>query len=223
MGRNSNGRSSIYEGSDGWWHGRVTVGIKDDGKPDRRHAMAKTKAEVTAKVRKLEKLRDEGRVPKAGQRWRVAAWLTFWLEHPLPAERIGEHLFRLRGRRARPPHPRNRRALARQANPRARRKALHEDDGQRAFGRNRAPRHRTIRNALNEAVRRGHIARNPVLLAKAPRLTDEETEPYTNGEVNRLLTVRTPQRLRWVIALALGYNRAKRSDLNGNMWTSKRA
>ena len=34
MGRNSNGRSSIYEGSDGWWHGRVTVGIKDDGRLD---------------------------------------------------------------------------------------------------------------------------------------------------------------------------------------------
>ena len=64
MGRNSNGRSSIYEGSDGWWHGRVTVGIKDDGKPDRRHVMGKTKADITAKVRKLEKLRDEGRVPK---------------------------------------------------------------------------------------------------------------------------------------------------------------
>lgn len=32
--------------------------------------MAATKAEVTAKVRKLEKLRDQGRVSKAGQRWR---------------------------------------------------------------------------------------------------------------------------------------------------------
>ena len=133
MGRNSNGRSSIYEGSDGWWHGRVTVGIKDDGKPDRRHAMAKTKAEVTAKVRKLEKLRDEGRVPKAGQRWRVAAWLTFWLENiALPAERLGEHAFRLRGGRARSPHPWNRRALARPARTRARRKALREDAAQRA-------------------------------------------------------------------------------------------
>ena len=81
MGRNSNGRSSIYEGRDGWWHGRVTVGIKDDGKPDRRHVMGKTKAEITAKVRNLEKLRDEGRVPKVGQRWRAAAWLTFWLEN----------------------------------------------------------------------------------------------------------------------------------------------
>ena len=34
--------------------------------------------------------------------------------------------------------------------------------------------HRTIRTALNEAVRRGHLARNPASLAKAPRLKDEE-------------------------------------------------
>src|ERR1700735_5358962 len=80
MGRNSNGRSSIYAGSDGWWHGRVTIGTKDNGKSDRRHVMAKTKTEVTAKVRKLEKLREEGRVPKAGQHWHVAEWLTHWVE-----------------------------------------------------------------------------------------------------------------------------------------------
>ena len=30
MGRNANGRSSIYENAEGW-HGRVTVGVKDDG------------------------------------------------------------------------------------------------------------------------------------------------------------------------------------------------
>ena len=66
--------------------------------------------------------------------------------------------------------------------------------------------HRTIRNALNEAVRRGHLARNPALLAKAPKLTDEETEPYTVGEVQRLLKVVAERRNgpRWVVALALG-------------------
>jgi len=104
MGRNSNGRSSIYEGSDGWWHGRVTVGIKDDGKPDRRHTMGKTKSDVTTKVRKLEKLRDEGRVPKAGQRWRVATWLTFWLENIAAPPNVSEN--------TRSPYPRNRCTLA---------------------------------------------------------------------------------------------------------------
>jgi hypothetical protein len=38
--------------------------------------------------------------------------------------------------------------------------------------------HRTLRAALNEAVRRSHLTRNPVLLAKAPKLDEEEVEPY---------------------------------------------
>ncbi len=35
--RQSNLRSSIYRGEDGYWHGRVTVGVRDDGTLDRRH------------------------------------------------------------------------------------------------------------------------------------------------------------------------------------------
>jgi integrase len=66
--------------------------------------------------------------------------------------------------------------------------------------------HRTLRNALNEAVRRGHLGRNPVLLAKAPKLTDEEIEPHGLDEIQRLLKAATERRngARWVVALALG-------------------
>jgi integrase len=49
--RQPNGASSVYLGKDGKWHGRVTVGVRDDGKPDRRHIERKTKAEVTRAVR----------------------------------------------------------------------------------------------------------------------------------------------------------------------------
>src|SRR3954471_10582091 len=81
MGRRPNGASTIYEGKDGKWHGRVTVGIKDDGKPDRRHVERKTEAEVIKAVRELERQRDAGRVRKAGQRYTVAQWLTHWLDN----------------------------------------------------------------------------------------------------------------------------------------------
>jgi integrase len=47
--------------------------------------------------------------------------------------------------------------------------------------------HRTLRTALNEAMRRGHLSRNPASLAKAPRLEEEEVEPYSVEEVQRLL------------------------------------
>src|SRR5690349_15491242 len=79
--RRPNGDSSIYEGADGRWHGRVTVGVKDNGTPDRRHVTGKTEAIVKRKVRALEKERDNGTLPKAGERWTVAKWLTHWLEN----------------------------------------------------------------------------------------------------------------------------------------------
>jgi integrase len=79
--RKPNGASSIYLGSDGTWHGRVTVGFKDDGSPDRRHVRGSSEAVVTKKVRMLERQRDAGTVARAGDRWTVAAWLEHWLEN----------------------------------------------------------------------------------------------------------------------------------------------
>jgi hypothetical protein len=36
--RAPNGASTVYYSEyDGRWHGRVTVGVLDDGRPDRRH------------------------------------------------------------------------------------------------------------------------------------------------------------------------------------------
>jgi integrase len=66
--------------------------------------------------------------------------------------------------------------------------------------------HRTIRTALGEAVRRGYLTRNPAALAKAPRLTEEEIEPYSIEDVRRILAAAAHSRnsARWAVALALG-------------------
>ena len=72
--RNDNGRSSVYKGKDGSWHGRVTVGRKPDGSPDRRHVRASTKAEATRKVRALEKSREEHAVPALDVSWSEGAF-----------------------------------------------------------------------------------------------------------------------------------------------------
>ena len=79
--RQANGRSTIYQGRDGYWHGRVIVGVTDQGKPDRRHVMSRSKSVVTARVRELEKKRENGSVPRPGVRWTVAGWLEHWLEN----------------------------------------------------------------------------------------------------------------------------------------------
>ncbi|MEV7445267.1 tyrosine-type recombinase/integrase [Streptomyces sp. NPDC091204] len=204
--RQPNGRSSIYLGKDGKWHGRVTVGVRDDGSPDRRHVERKTRAEVTTAVRKLEKEREAKTVRKPGKAMTVKAWLTHWIENvaPLTANdntmvgygvAVRRHLIPGLGAhrldRLTPEHIEIFYSKM-QAN------------GSKPATAHQV--HRTFRTALNEAVRRGHLGKNPVQLAKAPTTGDYEAEPYTVKEVQRLLKAASQHRnsARWAVALALG-------------------
>ncbi|QVQ51332.1 tyrosine-type recombinase/integrase [Spiractinospora alimapuensis] len=86
-GRAPNLRSSIYfSDSDGLWHGWVTMGVKSDGRPDRRHRKAQTEAEVTQKVQALEADRDAGRVTKTGRTPTVEQWFERWLTRVVSRE-----------------------------------------------------------------------------------------------------------------------------------------
>ena len=61
------------------------MGVKDDGTPDRRHVRSsKGEAEVTRKVRELERKRDPGNVERAGRPLTVEAWLNLWLDTIAP-------------------------------------------------------------------------------------------------------------------------------------------
>jgi integrase len=204
--RNPPGASSVYKGKDGYWHGRVTVGQRDDGRTDRRHVSAKTKGEVVTKVRKLEKQRDSGAVPQAGSKWTVARWFEHWLDsiarpslressynayriavnkHLVPA--IGKH----RLDRLQPEHLE--RLYRRMIESGARPATAHQV-------------HRTARAALGEAHRRGHVVRNAAALARPPRIQAAPVEPYTLEEVKAILAAAHERRnsVRWAIALALG-------------------
>ncbi|MFG2234939.1 tyrosine-type recombinase/integrase [Streptomyces sp. NPDC048723] len=204
--RQPNGRSSIYLGRDGKWHGRVTVGVRDDGTPDRRHVERKTRAEVTDAVRELEKQREVKAVRKPGKAMTVKAWLTHWIENVAPLTvndntmvgygvAVRRHLIPGLGAhrldRLTPEHIEIFYTKM-QAN------------GSKPATAHQV--HRTFRTALNEAVRRGHLGKNPVQLAKAPKTGDYEAEPYTVKEVQRLLKAAGRQRnsARWAVALALG-------------------
>jgi integrase len=216
--RQSNGRSTIYQGSDGYWHGRVIVGVTDQGKPDRRHVMSRSKSVVTAGVRELEKKRENGSVPRPGVRWTVAGWLEHWLEniarptirqssydayriavrvHLIPG--VGEH----RLDRLRPEHLERlyRRMIATGARP----ATAHQV-------------HRTIRTALGEAVRRRQVHENVATLAKAPKIEARELEPYSVAEVQRILSAARERRnaARWAIALSLGL---RQGEVLGLHWS----
>jgi len=76
--------------------------------------------------------------------------------------------------------------------------------------------HRTLRAALNEAVRLSHLPRNPVLIAKAPKLDSDDAEPYDVPEIQRLLEAAAKRRngARWALALALGLRQGEALGLS---------
>lgn len=216
--RQPNGASTIYLGKDGRWHGRVTVGVKDDGTPDRRHTSRKTKPEIYKAVKELEKLRDAGRVPKPGKPWTVKAWLEHWVENiaepvvsvnTIAGYRVAVRVHLTPGLGA---HRLNK---------------LEPEHIERFYKKMRAAgskpatvhqAHRTLRAALNVAVRRRHLTENPARLAKAPTVTEEEVEPYTLEEIARLLEAAAKRRhpVRWYLALALGL---RQGEALGLKWT----
>ncbi|MET9292300.1 site-specific integrase [Streptomyces sp. NPDC003077] len=215
--RQPNGASSIHQAKDGRWHGYVTVGVKDDGRPDRRHVTSKTRAEVTKKVRELERQRDAGTVRKAGQIWTVKTWLTHWVEN-IAAPSVGEytidgyrvavyhHLIPgLGAHRLDKLEPEHLERLYEKM----------REKGSAAGTAHQA--HRTVRTALNEAVRRRHLTTNPAAIAKAPKAEEEEVEPYSVEEVQRLLLEADKHRntAHWVIALALGL---RQGEVLGLKW-----
>ena len=212
MARQPNGRSSVYLGKDGYWHGRITVGLRNDGSPDRRHVMSRNKATVVQRVKDVENKREQGDLHKPGENWTVEQWLTHWLDeitapyvkvntlagyrvavnhHLIPG--IGKHKLT----KLKPEHLE--RLYLRMLKTETKSGTLTKPATAHQV-------HRTVRTALNEAVRRGYLTKNPATLARTPRIEETEVEPYTIEEVRRLFLSAATSRngARWVIALALG-------------------
>ncbi|MBM9505317.1 tyrosine-type recombinase/integrase [Actinacidiphila acididurans] len=209
--RKSNMESSIYLGSDGWWHGRVTMGVKSDGSPDRRHRRAKTEVEIRRKVKELEALRDRGRAPKAGRKPTVQKWMETYLtdiaslklrprslddywsktrNDIIPG--IGQH----RLDKLEPEHlERMYRAML--------------DAGH-------APSHvlkvhRILSRALKIAHRRRMVVENVATLVDPPSLDETEANPFTIEEAKAFLAaaVKRPTYMRWVVGVGMGFRQGE--------------
>lgn len=206
MSRAANGRSSIYQDARGYWHGRITIGEKDDGSPDRRHVGAKTKAEVTARVRELESRRDTQTVTKAGQRWTVEQWLEHWLVDV--AKPVLRHnawdAYRIAVR-----------VHAVPAFGKKRLDKLRPDHLQALYNKmiesGRSPStahqvHRTLRAAFGLAVESGYMGRNPATRKVSPKVRKIKVTPYDEDEIRKLIDVALTRfgGVRWIVALALG-------------------
>lgn len=205
--RRPNGASTIYYSEyDKKWHGRVSMGVRDDGKPNRPHVKRETEAEVIDAVRELEAKRESGQGHTPGKRWKTDAWLIHWVENIAPlsvgykaleAYRTAVYRHMIPGigahwmDRLEPEHFEKLYVKMQKA-------GLSAGTAHQV--------HRTARTAFGEAFKREHIRRNPVTLAKTPRVVEEEVEPFTPEEIQRIITTALRRRngVRYVVALALG-------------------
>lgn len=202
--RSANGRSSVYRDSSGTWHGWVSMGRDETGKPVRRHVRGRTRAAVSERVADLERERaSSAGLAAANRRQTLGEWLDEWL---------------VLVKRSRKPRTfTTYDALVRTHCQQLRSVKLHEvtvrhiDDLLHRVATTVSPTtagnlHRTLRSAFTVAVRRGLIAANPCRYATVPRVAHVEVEPLTVAEVHRLLTIAATERnaARWAVALALG-------------------
>jgi integrase len=66
--------------------------------------------------------------------------------------------------------------------------------------------HRTVRASLNEAVRRGRLAKNPAIHARPGRIDEHEVVPIGVEDARAILAVARGRRngARWAVALSIG-------------------
>ena len=207
-GRKPDGRSSIYQDAKtGRWHGWVTMGVKDNGEPDRRHRRGANETEVTRKVQKLEAERDAKKPSKPGKVPTVAQWMRTYIDDIAP-QRVSQgtidstyrpkvdnwiipKLGRHRLDRLYPDHLYKFYTALRK-------------EGLKANTILQV--HRILSRALKIAVREGKLGVNPCTLIDAPQYEEPETEVLTAAEARTLLGLTSKRRngTRWSIALALG-------------------
>ncbi|GII89238.1 site-specific integrase [Sphaerisporangium siamense] len=205
--RKDNGEGTIYQSASGKWHGRVTMGTKLDGTPDRRHVERKTKEEVEKAVKALIKKRDAGLAGRAGRVQTVEKFGIYWLDTILPvADRaprtiadyrskcenwVFKYIGKVRLDKVGPDHLENLYAEMRK-------------DGQ-APGHIRKV-HAVISSMYSSAVRRGVVAQNPAKLVEVPAAGDPEKDTLTRDEARKILSETQKRRnaARWSVGLATG-------------------
>jgi integrase len=218
--RAASGESSIYKGEAGRWHGYVSMGLKENGRRDRRHVSGARRSDVVAKVRALEAKRDTGTAEAAGRAPTVADWLDHWLEHIAPrrvrarTQESYEALVRLHLRpglghhrldRLQPEHLEQLYG------------SLLEDKGLSPATVLRL--HRVLSRALRVAMQRGKIGRNVATLVDPPAVKRSTAAlPLTVDEARRVLQAAEQGRnsARWTVALAVGL---RQSEALGLRWS----
>ncbi len=197
---------SVYKGSDGRWHGYVSMGLKDNGRRDRRHVSGERRADVAVKVRELERKRDGGIAMAAGRPSTVATWLDHWLTTiatpQLRPATVARYRLAIRAHLA----PKLGHHRLNRLQPEHLEAAYLELVAGGLAASTVLYAHRVLSQAMSVAVRRGMLPRNVASLVDPPRGRPADSEPLTLTDARAVLVAADGERngARWSVALALG-------------------
>lgn len=198
--------SSIYQDGTGRWHGKVTMGRLPGGKVDRKHVSGKTKAAVTQSVRDLERRRDDGTYVWTADNPRLGGWLNHWLDNITSLSVKQKTLLTYRSMLRKHVIPVLGQERLDALTPEMF-EALYTDLARSGLSTYTVHAvHRITRSALSEAVRRQKVAKNPLVIARPPRIVESEIEPLSREDIAAVLRAARESRngARWSVALALG-------------------
>jgi integrase len=220
--RRPSGDGAVYATRDGRWRGSVVVGWRPDPahprgqRPVRKYVTGRSERDAANKVRAVIRQRDAGRRSWTGTPT-VAQWLDHWLTVIAPT-------------RVRPStiacYATASQRLTGHVGPRLRLDKLTTEHLYEVHARMRERglkpatvrlQHRSIRRALQLAVRSGWLIRNPADDVELPAAQPPRVEPLTIEEARRVLAVAERRRngARWVLALALGM---RQGEVLGLTW-----
>jgi integrase len=234
LGRQPNGRAGIKQGDDERYHTWVTIGIRPDGQPRRRHISGKTATEVAKRVTEILERQNRGGEPVKIDT--VGDWLTYWIENVVKPNRayntyeayrpiIYRHVlpeiggYRLDGHRHRL-------------------EPEHVETMYTRLGRTLAPSyvlqvHRVLRKALKDALRRGRCSRNVCDLIDSPKARQAHVASLSLSDAQAVITAAVDDDMapRWLLGMLLGLRQGEvlglrwhRVDLEaGQLWAIKQA
>lgn len=221
MGRQPNGRPTIYLGKDGRYHCYATIGQKPDGRLNRKHFAGKTATAVAADYDNYMAQLAAGR-PVVGKSETVAEWLVHWLENIVkPSDRayktyrayhpiVHLHLIPYIGRwridglrnRLEPEHI----------------EAMQGKLKKKLALSYRQQVHAVLHKALVDAMRRGRATRNAAALVDPPTGRKKKVRAHTLAEAQAIVqeAVGDPRAARWLIGIMMG---PRQGEVLGIHWS----
>jgi len=223
MAKRANNEGSINKRNDGRWEGKIIVGIKSDGKPDRKSVYGKTQKEVKEK---LEALKSHLRLGTyaAPSSITVKQWLSIWVnDYAQVATRtstykkyfslIKSHIIPAIG---------NIRLQDLKTNVIQNLFATLLKSGNLRTKKGLSPStvaeiHLILNQACAQAIANNLINKNPVTATKKPSRNHHEINPYTKEELDLFLDAAKDHRL-YPAFLLEAHTGLRRSELLGLKW-----